>query len=76
MVVNVHAGSLGETLYSEVQRRNGIPVSLQTLVHGTSVVRHSLFVGRQGIHHLSTVFVFALGRGGGKARLGKLRWDR
>ena len=71
MAVNVYSDSTGEALYQEVQRRCGISSSLQILLHGASVVRHSLSVGKQGMHHHSTIFVFIIGKGGGKVRLGK-----
>ena len=72
-VINVHLDSAGETLYQEVQRRSGIPVPLLTIMHGVNVIRHGLSLGEQGIHHLSTIFVFVMGKGGGGTRLGK--WE-
>ena len=73
VVVNVDSDSTGAALYQEVQRRSGIPASLQVLVQGTRVIRHRLSLGKQAIRHLSTIFVLTLGNGGGKERLGNLR---
>ena len=76
VVVNVDSDSTGAALYQEVQRRSGIPASLQVLVQGSRVIRHRLSLGKQAIRHLSTIFVLTLGSGGGKERLGNLRGDR
>ena len=73
VVVNVDSDSTGAALYQEVQRRSGIPASLQVLVQGTRVIRYRLSLGKQAIRHLSTIFVLTLGNGGGKERLGNLR---
>ena len=70
-LMRVHSDSPGKALYQAVQRRSGIPVALQTLIHGARIIRHSLSLGKQGVGQLSTVFIqLAMGKGGGKTRLG------
>ena len=70
-VVNVQINSPGKTLYQAIQKRSGILVPFKTLMHGVNIVRYSVLLQEQGIHHLSTVFILpVLGVGGGRTRLG------
>ena len=65
----MHLNSSGRTLYQAIQERSGI---LAPLIHGVKIIRHSISLQEQGIHHLSTIFVLpVMGEGGGKTRLGE-----
>ena len=68
-VVTVHSDSSGKTLYKAILERSRVVVPL---VHGVNIIRHSVSLQEQGIHHLSTVFVLpVMGEGGGRTQLGK-----
>ena len=69
-MVTVRTDSLGKELYRALKKRSLLKHQ-HILTHGVSIVRTGLSIGRQGIGHLSTVFVLpVMGNGGGGTRLG------
>ena len=59
----LHSKSPGRMLYSGVK---GISPNRHILIHGVNVIKHRTPLRDQGIHDMSTVFIFqTMGKGGG-----------